>query len=729
MKIRLILTVITLAAIAVVVLLGLNTVRQLERTNRQLVETALPLFEHIQSVKNKLNHQELLFYQYYLDGENRQFNKQLAETSDQIQRELTKMESIMGPSAPLREIQTSAAHLKTISRKFDTAMLPPTDWDEARAVLSEFTPIADSINQQSFALLSDINDKVRHNASASLNETEKGVGWIAAMSLMLFIAAVFLLLINKKLSQALREQKRLTAFPELNPDPVIAINKLGQVDYANPGARQLSQQLFQTEDTSLLLPDGLEGLMSRARNHLGNVRLEYDICGRTFSAELHWLADLAEYHLYLTEATAEKQAREKLAHMAYHQVLTGLPNRQQLEQSFEHRQAAFLVLLEIDRYQHIITSSGHATADLVIKKAAGRLRALIDQADVALFHLESNLFAILFDKHDEVTSLVNRVIAKFCEPIILSERHFYLSLSAGGVMLSPGDELFEALRKADSALRTVSSSGGNGYREFDDELDRLYLRKTALQNDLRHAARHEEFVIYMQPIYSAISGTMVGAEALIRWHRRRDEWVSPVEFIPVAEASGQIVMIGDWVIEQVFNVAKQWTASHDEPTNLAINISASHWENERLCDSLKVQLEKYRLEASLFTLEITEQAALQDIEKTITTMQTLKSLGFKLAIDDFGTGYSSLNYLHRLPVDKLKIDQSFVRQLEESGKNAAIVKSVIALAHQLKLLIVAEGVETKAQRETLAEWGCDQLQGYLLAKPMPAYDFLVIEQQ
>lgn len=182
--------------------------------------------------------------------------------------------------------------------------------------------------------------------------------------------------------------------------------------------------------------------------------------------------------------------------------------------------------------------------------------------------------------------------------------------------------------------------------------------------------------------------------------------------------------IEQWVIEQVFDLGRLWQQTRAEPLNLAINISAIHWEHDRLCEDLKERLERHQLDASMFTLEITEQLALRSLEKNLQTMTALKAMGFKLAIDDFGTGFSSLNYLHRLPVDKLKIDQSFVRQLEDGGKNAAIVRSVVELAHQLDMQVVAEGVENELQRAALADWGCDYMQGYLFDKPLPVAEFL-----
>jgi len=410
--------------------------------------------------------------------------------------------------------------------------------------------------------------------------------------------------------------------------------------------------------------------------------------------------------------------------MAFHNLLTGLPNRQALEQAFLHQDSEYLLLFEVDDYQHIITSSGHATAESTITAFARGLEAFLDKQKKQLFQIETNLFVFLADSSSQATLLIERLKLQSTQTLNINGRHFYISVSVGGNRIRGKNNLFEELRKADSALRAVIQQGGNAFREFDDQLDAQYLRRAELMNDLRHAVSREELFVNLQPIYLGAGGRMVAAEALLRWHRRKQEWVSPVEFIPIAEHAGLIVMLSEWLIEEVFSIARDWKRLRTEDLNIAINISAVHWGNDDLQDYLSKKLREFGLEASMFTLELTEQAALQSLNKSVITMLELKEMGFKLAIDDFGTGFSSLNYLHRLPVDKLKIDKSFIHELEAGGKNAAIVKSLVDLAHQLGMQVVAEGVENTVQKETLSSWGCDFLQGYLFAKPLPIEIFL-----
>ncbi len=704
---------------------GLVAVHRIEAQNRKLVDQTLPLFEVIQSVRHRLNEQEKLFHQYYLNGQMGSFTSLVGSLSRQNQRDLNQISTVLGTLPVLEKIDTSLIKLNTIAENFDKAMQTPTDWDKARDVLADFTPVASKIGQHSFDLLTLVNTSVKDNADETLAETENALLWSGSMIFVLFITAVILLQINRSLNLALVEQRRLSGFPEHNPDPVLALNESGDIIYANPGAKNLVRNGVQPSPLHRLIPVDFDQLMAKAKMHDGVAKKQHELFGKTYSVELHWLGELTEYHLYLSDISEQKRAQERLQYMAFHNSLTGLPNRQALEQAFLHQGYEYLLLFEVDDYQHIITSSGHATAESTITAFVRGLEAFLDKQKKQLFQIETNLFVFLANSSSQATLLIERLKLQSTQTLNINGRHFYISVSVGGKRTSgQNNNLFEELRKADSALRAVIQQGGNAFREFDDQLDAQYLRRTELMNDLRHAVSREELFVNLQPIYWSADGGMVAAEALLRWHRRKQEWVSPVEFIPIAEYAGLIVMLSEWLIEEVFSIARDWKRLRTDDLNIAINISAVHWGNDDLPDYLSNKLREFGLDASMFTLELTEQAALQSLDKSVITMLELREMGFKLAIDDFGTGFSSLNYLHRLPVDKLKIDKSFIHELEAGGKNAAIVKSLVELAHQLGMQVVAEGVENTVQKETLSNWGCDFLQGYLFAKPLPIEVFL-----
>lgn len=519
---RLLMLVSALLMLAVAVQ-GLFTVYRLESRNRQLVEQSLPLFEAVQAVRNRLNEQEMLFYQYYLEGKSPFFIDTMAETHAQNLLDMNRIAAVTGPMPALTELETAIRHLQQISVRFDKAMLAPTNWDDARAELAEFTPVAEQVSRDSLALLGMINDGIKRNSAASLDETGHSLLWMGFMSLMLFIAAIVLQLINERLALAVRVQKRLASFPDYNTNPVLALDRQGKILYANTGAQTLAQALFPGSGPETILPADAESLIRRAQHSHGNVERDYYVADRAYRAELHWLQELNESHVYLADVTAQKQAHEQLVYLAYHHSLTGLPNRQQLERTFSHGQFACLVMLEIDRYQEIITSSGHAVAEQLIKQSAKRFRAVTHELIPDLFHIESNVFALLAREDTDVAAVIETLRVMMHAPIEIGQRHFYVSISAGSVSITLEDELYEAMRKADSALRIVTGRGGDGFRHFDKVLDAENLHRTALQNDLRHAIAKDELQIRLQPIHAAASGTFVAAEALLRWHRRHDE--------------------------------------------------------------------------------------------------------------------------------------------------------------------------------------------------------------
>ena len=705
------------SALLVVISQAWQTVKQLELTSRQLADEDLILYEKIQTVRNLLNNQQLAVYQYYLNGTDPDFEANYQANKATLKNTLQPLEAAFIDSNALILIHKNIEQLEKVVAAFSLAMDRPTDWDRARQILADFEPVAQQLDQLSLKLTQQLNQQLMRNAQTSLEKTESGVFWISAMGLMLFLSAIGLLLLNKRLLIALTQKRRLASYPEFNPSPVLAISDSRQITYANPGARRLSKSLFGTDSPEKILPDSLNKFLDNKRKKRPKIQMKYQLKDEFFAVNAHWVSELDEYHVYLTNITKQHHAHEKLRFMAFHHSISNLPNRQSLISEFVSKRPAYLMLVEINRFAEIITSSGHERADDVIKLTAKRLAGLVKSSGIKLYHLESNLFALSLNDASKSDLFAEKVFSIFYKPIAIADRHFYITFTIGGVGVTSESELFEVMRKADSALHSVANHFGNQFIAYDDVLDKLLLRRMTLEDDLRDAVKQQELEVYYQPIIDAQSGKAVSAEALMRWHYRGTEWVSPAEFIPIAESSGLIIDLGKWLIDEVFgNFAIM--AKRNNPPAIAINISAIQWQDESLVSFLKTKLRHYRLPAKNFTLEITEQVALQDIDRTISMLRALKTIGFKIAIDDFGTGYSSLNYLHGLPVDAIKIDKSFVSTLSSNNKNATIVEMLVVLAHQLDLKVVAEGVETDMQYQQLIDWHCDYIQGYLFSKPL-----------
>lgn len=429
------------------------------------------------------------------------------------------------------------------------------------------------------------------------------------------------------------------------------------------------------------------------------------------------------------EAARKEQqlAEQALRQLAYFDPLTSLPNRAAFEEQYATQvvpaRRSILVLLDLLRLPQISSRLGHlATRDALVfcaRKLAGRA----ENISAELFHFDGKHFAMMMPKADleQVIYDLTELRTTLLDPFQLKGLEFYLDLAVGLTEYQPDEDLEQVLRRANIASRAVQPGGG--VRCYDEILEQETRKRIDLEADLRRAIERNELSLHFQPQLDLNTGRVVGAEALLRWRRNDGSWVSPAEFIPLAEESGLINIIGSWVLEQAFSVASKWHDRHSMPLTMAINISAQQLLGGQVSTQVKHYLHRFSLDPASIELEITESAALFDIEAAIAAMLDLRAQGVQLALDDFGTGYSAFSYLTRLPLDKLKIDQSFVRGMLDDKRHEAVARSIVALANPLSLTVIAEGVEKEEQLLHLMEWGCHEIQGYLLARPMPLDQF------
>ena len=424
-------------------------------------------------------------------------------------------------------------------------------------------------------------------------------------------------------------------------------------------------------------------------------------------------------------------AEHQMEFLAQHDALTALPNRLLIEDRFGqatgfadrsgHKVALFSI--DLDRFKSINDSLGHSLGDTLLKQIASRLCDGLRDTDT-LSRQGGDEFLVLLPALEDGDATIP-VLGKLMECLQLPfhvEGHELTTTASIGVALYPedGTNFSTLLKHADMAMYQAKEAGGNSYCFFDPRMNVEILETLAMRNGLKLAVERQELVIHYQPQIELASGTVVGAEALIRWQHPSFGLVPPGRFIPVAEDSGLIVPIGAWVLHEACRQAMAWQAAGLPPLVMAVNLSAVQFKRGNLRQTVVEALQASGLAPELLELELTESILIQDTEGVLATVQALKNLGVKLSIDDFGTGYSSLSYLKRLAVDKLKIDQSFVRGLATDAEDAAIVHAIIQMAHGMKLKTVAEGVEDNATLDGLRQFGCDEVQGYHYARPMPA---------
>ncbi len=443
-------------------------------------------------------------------------------------------------------------------------------------------------------------------------------------------------------------------------------------------------------------------------------------------------AELAEANLRLQEEVAEReQAEERVMHLANHDALTGLPNRRllidRLGQALalahrENHQVAVL-FMDLDRFKTINDSLGHMTGDALLQNVARRLSETLREGDT-VSRLGGDEFVVVLPSLDQpkaAEKVALKLVDALAPPIDLGGQELRVSASIG-ISLFPEDgrDTETLLRNADSAMYHAKDMGRNNYQFFMEQMNVAAAERLRLENDLHRALERQEFELHFQPRVSVANGLACGIEALIRWRHPERGLVLPEHFIPVAEDTGLIVPIGEWVINEACRQGTAWCAAGLPQIPVAVNLSPRQFRQSNLVDTVARAIERHGWPCNLLELEITEGVLMQQTSDTLKTLEALNRLGVGLAIDDFGTGYSSLSYLKRFPVDFLKIDQSFVRDIAVDPDDATIVTAIIGLAHSLGLTVVAEGVENASQLDFIREAGCDEAQGYHIGRPMPA---------
>ena len=438
----------------------------------------------------------------------------------------------------------------------------------------------------------------------------------------------------------------------------------------------------------------------------------------------------------LTKANLQlESANEELRRRAFIDPLTGLPNRMLFEDRLLHAMQRYdrdddsrarrepcklaVLFVDLDGFKPINDMLGHAVGDEVLKEAARRLRTATRDSDTVA-RIGGDEFVLLAEDVSDVAdcaSLANRVIQVLAQPLEVQGHQVTLSGSVGVALYPEHGDRMKLVQNADAAMYTAKRAGGNTYALFESRMNEGLQEQLSLQQDLRHALERGELQLHYQPKIDARLGRLQGVEALLRWHHPTRGMVGPNVFIPIAERFGLINGLGNWVIEESCRQMRVW-ADEGLSMNVAINLSVHQLRTEELVPRIESALARYQVMPSQLLCEITESVAMEDIESTQRAFEALSRIGVYLSIDDFGTGYSSLSYLRQLPARQLKIDRSFVADIEVRPDARAIVGAVIQLAHQLGLRVVAEGVETEGQRDILLVLQCDELQGYLLARPM-----------
>jgi len=444
---------------------------------------------------------------------------------------------------------------------------------------------------------------------------------------------------------------------------------------------------------------------------------------------------LMRYVSVFSDLTDIKRHKDILLHEAYHDPLTGLPNRHlfldrlhvALSQSRADGRSVGVICLDLDRFKTVNDSLGHVAGDIVLTEVAVRLSKLLRRADTLSRFGGDAFYMLLADLRDpeDAAHVAGRILTSLSTPMEIRGNDLHVGASIG-ITISPtdGGDPGKLMQNAEMAMYRAKDAGRNNFTFFTEDLGNRVLRGLKIENDLRKALSRGEFVLYYQPRVDVFSGHVLGMEALVRWALPSGEIVPPSEFIPVAEETGLIVPLGEWVLEEACRQTRLWTQEGLGELKVSVNLSPRQLDQPGLADKVKAVLARTKLPAGQLEVEVTESLFLKGFETARQSLSNLSEIGVTVALDDFGTGYSSLAYLKRLPITTLKIDKSFVDGLPDDKDDAAIVTSVVSIAANLNLDVVAEGVETVAQLEFLRGLNCcGGFQGYLFAKPLPPVEF------
>jgi diguanylate cyclase (GGDEF)-like protein/PAS domain S-box-containing protein len=518
------------------------------------------------------------------------------------------------------------------------------------------------------------------------------------------------------------------------------------LQYVNPAWQKLSglcaapgdpiEKIYQT-----IHPDDLQRVTHERRNTpIAHASNEYRLMrpdqsvrwihARTFPianplGKAPWLVEIIE------DVTQRKEVQRQLVHLARHDALTGLPNRSFLYESLrealvraeENQLVVSLLLLDIDDFKNVNDTLGHTIGDAVLREFAARLATCVRPGDTA-GRLGGDEFAVIVltpTNSSGAVDVANRIRTSLQSPLVLEDKNISVTASIGIATYPTDTSDLEALvRYADAAMYDAKASGRNGFRRYTAELNARAIEKSNIEAALRLAQGRDEFILHYQPKLHIDSGELTSAEALIRWNRPGHGLVLPGYFIPALEELGLIVPIGAWVIDMACRQIREWQRTGLGQIRVAVNVSPRQLNEERFVPQVADAVREHCIDPTLLEFEITESTLMAYGESTSVTLRKLKDLGISISIDDFGTGYSNLAYLKRFQVDALKIDIGFIRDVMTNADDAAIATAIINMAHSLRLKVIAEGVETREQLDFLRIYGCDEVQGYYLSKPLPA---------
>ncbi|MBW8190123.1 bifunctional diguanylate cyclase/phosphodiesterase [Neiella marina] len=726
-------------ALGVALTLYVNwSVGQVKNTSNRLIQNQLPILEVSRTIDRLFGEHERLLYEYYATVDTTLFTDAAVPRQSELKEALGMLAMYAGEDAVAPIHQQLDIVIKESNALHENLDGRSIDWDLSRAQLRVISDGRRAVLPALSALEARIGGEVNQGAQDTLGQVSELLIVVIVYGVVVLIFAFALGSYIKRYLLLSSTNERLAMFAERNPNPVLSLDESGQPLYQNPATFKLLDRLPTVAEPLALLSGSIGQQLFDARtDNSKSHRYEHQIGDRYFSYEVHWLEDLAAFDVHLKDITTQKRAQLQLLEKAYRNDQSGLYNRPRFNDDIgeliREGQGLTLVLVEVAQMGQLQGHYGLNGASACVDGVMHSLKRIFNEAieqksmKAELYHIADGSFALIVQhlaNSSELQYLTQRIVECFRHPIATQLGQMRIQVQVGVTEHAPQqrtgtDLLLDAKIAVDQALR----SGGNDVSYFDVTVGQAHARRVELARNLEHAIARDELTLVMQPQLSADGRRLIGGEALLRW-QTNGKFVSPAEFIPVAEESGLILEIGDWVLDRACQMTAHYRELGLTDLVIAINISPRQFMQEGFVERVNQVLETYQLPPSSIELEITESTIMDNEDGGMKMLQELKQLGVSLAIDDFGTGYSSLSYLKQFPVDKLKIDRSFIQSIDVSTDDQAIVLSLCQLAKNLNLSVLAEGVESQPQLDVLAQFNCDAIQGYFFSKPLADSDFI-----
>ena len=705
-----------------------------------LVDQRIPVLISVKELMADLVEQERIIYEYYSD----QAHSSFLEKTDAVKSAfIMHLGAIKASQAFPEELTVIVSEQEKITQLFEAfhqlMHVQDDNWDEMREVLSEISSIRRALLPTLVSIEKATQQEVAQGHQSTLSKVNSMHWLIGMFALILLAVAAFVSRYVRQYVLNQAESTRLAMFSQANPNPILSVDNVGEIVFFNPACENILKSAnIDPQNLYRLLPDDFATIRHEIKQFKSqNTSVEQALASKVLQINVYWHKALKAYDIHIHDITERKQAEQKVHKLAFTNQETSLANQYQYHGDVQHvidEGTSFsLAIIEIRQFSDKLGTLGLESTSALIRSVA-KLIAKCLPAQVKLYHINQHQFSILLTSNVDSLSLqklTKEITAAGQRPVVTPYGEFFIELDFGFSRFPhDGKTCDEIVKNAHTALAISAMNEHENFTLFDQSQAQALDKSHQLVAKLRNAIVLDELFLVFQPQLHLSSQRVIGVETLVRW-RHQDRIISPVDFIPLAEQSGLIVEIGQWILTQACLFAKRLVNSGYTDIVVAVNVSPRQFSHPQFCYSVQQALKQSGLAPKNLELEITEGVFMHNEQNTIALLKQLKAIGLSLSIDDFGTGYSSLSYLKQFPVDKLKIDQSFIRESHTNNEDKAIVNTIVNLGKNLNLTLIAEGVEEQIHVDFLTNINCDEIQGYWFSRPLEANDLIAFlsEQQ